>query len=139
MLKTGGWTMALFFCGGVLCAGAAMAAPPPWLYTAQQATAGLALYTQGCAMCHGAKLEGEAGPALTGPDFSAAGSGNTIGGIFTIIAQQMPATAPGSLTHAQDEDALAYILQQNGYPAGTTPLDYTTSLASTTPLVAPGK
>jgi len=134
MVKTGGWTMALF-----LCAGAAMAGPPPALYTAQQATAGQALYTQDCAMCHGAKLEGEAGPALTGSDFSSAGSDNTIGGIFSIIAQQMPASAPGSLTHAQDEDAMAYILQQNSYPPGTIPLDYTTSLASTTPLVAPGK
>ncbi len=48
----------------------------------------------------------------------------------------MPAGQPGSLTHEQYEDVFSYILQQNGYPAGTTKLYYTASLSSTVPLVS---
>ena len=132
MVKTGGWAIA----GLLLCAGAAMAGTPPALYTAQQAAAGEAIYAQDCAMCHGAGMQGQAGPALIGQGFASPGSDSTIAGIFSVIAQQMPASAPGSLTHAQDEEAMAYILKQNGYPAGSVPLDFNTSLASTAPLVS---
>jgi hypothetical protein len=34
----------------------------------------------------------------------------------------MPQDDPGSLTADQYDGAVAYILQQNGYPAGTIPL-----------------
>ena len=132
MLKSGGWAIA----GLLLGAGAAMAATPPALYTAQQAAAGAAVYAQNCAVCHGANLQGQAGPPLVGQSFAAPGSDSTIGGMFSVLAQQMPASAPGSLTHAQDEEAMAYILKQNGYPAGAVPLDFNTSLASTAPLVS---
>jgi hypothetical protein len=48
----------------------------------------------------------------------------------------MPASAPGSLTQTQYEDLMAYILKQNGYPAGSTALVYKDSLTSTVPLVS---
>ena len=41
----------------------------PALYTADQATAGAAVYGQACAACHGAQLEGVAAPALKGSAF----------------------------------------------------------------------
>lgn len=131
MLKTVGWAIA----GVWLCAGAAVAATPA-LYAAKQAADGATVYTQDCAMCHGVDLKGGAGPALIGQGFAAPGSDSTIGGVFSVLAQQMPATAPGSLTHAQDEDAMAYILQQNGYPAGAKPLDFEDSINSSAPLVS---
>jgi len=133
MVRGGGSAIA----GLLLCAGAAMAGTPPALYTAQQAAAGASIFAQTCAMCHGADMRGGAGPALIGQSFAAAGNDSTIGGVFSVLAQQMPASAPGSLTHAQDEDAMAYILKQNGYPAGATPLDFKTSLTSAAPLVSP--
>ncbi|MCB5944411.1 c-type cytochrome [Acidocella sp. KAb 2-4] len=115
---------------------AAQAGTPPALYTTAQANAGAPVYTQNCAMCHGADLKGVAGPALIGPSFPAAGSAATIGSVFTVLAQQMPAGQPGSLSHDQYADLMAYILSKNGYPAGSTALDYTASLSSKTPLVS---
>jgi mono/diheme cytochrome c family protein len=38
-------------------------------YSAEQAAQGEALFKQKCAVCHGAKLEGGAGPALAGNQF----------------------------------------------------------------------
>jgi hypothetical protein len=48
----------------------------------------------------------------------------------------MPAGAPGSLTHDQYTAIMAYILQKNGYPAGSTALDFTATQTSTVPLVS---
>ena len=91
-------------------------------YTAAQATAGAALYTAQCAMCHGDKLEGVSGPQLAGHDFITKWSGQTADDLRDVIATQMPLTSPGSLKPAEVMSVLAYILQQNKYPAGTTPL-----------------
>ncbi|GLR67325.1 hypothetical protein GCM10010909_20060 [Acidocella aquatica] len=122
--------------GLLLATVAAMAATPPALYTQTQATAGAAVFAQSCAMCHGADLKGVAGPALIGPTFAAAGNKYTVGSVFTEIAQQMPVSAPGSLSHDQYTDIMAYILSKNGYPAGTAALDYTAGMASTVPFVS---
>lgn len=135
MVKSSGGAIA----GLLLFAGTAMAGTPPALYTAQQATAGAGIYVQSCAMCHGADLQGGGGPALIGQGFASAGSDDTIGSVFSVITQQMPATAPGSLTHEQDEDEMAYILKQNGYPAGSTGLVYKDSMTSAVPLVSQEK
>ena len=122
--------------GLLLAAAAAGAATPPALYTQAQATAGAAVYATSCAMCHGADLKGQAGPALLGQAFAAPGNKYTVGSVFTEIAQQMPVSAPSSLTHEQYADIMAYILSKNGYPAGTVALDYTAGMASTEPLVS---
>ncbi|WP_297372386.1 cytochrome c [Acidocella sp.] len=116
-------------------ASSAMAAPPA-LYTADQAKAGAQVYDTNCAMCHGADLNGGAGPALAGQSFASAGAQKTVGAVFSQTTSMMPATQPGSLTHEQYEDVMAYILQQNGYPAGPTKLSYAATLGSSVPLVA---
>jgi mono/diheme cytochrome c family protein len=124
--------------GAALVAGsvtAALAAPPA-LYTADQAKAGADVFSQNCAMCHGADLSGAAGPALVGQAFASASNKYTIGSVFTEVAQQMPAGQPASLTHEQYEDVFAYILQQNGYPAGSAKLDYAKASSSTEALVS---
>ncbi len=118
---------------------AALAGAPPALYTAQQAGDGAQVYAQSCAMCHGADLKGGAGPAVIGQSFAAPGANATIGGVFTIIAQQMPATQPGGLSQAEYDNVMAYILKENGYPAGSAAFDYKTGLTSTTPLVSQEK
>jgi mono/diheme cytochrome c family protein len=91
-------------------------------YTADQAKAGAAIYTAQCSMCHGEKLEGISGPALAGNDFISKWNGQTADDLRDVIATQMPLTSPGSLKPAEVMSVLAYILQQNKYPAGTTPL-----------------
>ncbi len=114
----------------------AKAATPPALYTSAQATAGAGVFAQNCAICHGAALQGEAGPTLLGQSFASASNNYTVGAIFGEIAEQMPAGAPGSLSHDQYTQVMAYILSKNGYPAGTTALDYNASLGSSVPLVS---
>jgi mono/diheme cytochrome c family protein len=114
----------------------AKAASVPAIYTAAQATAGATVFSTNCAMCHGANLEGAAGPTLVGQSFAAAASNYTVGAIFGEIAQQMPAGNPGSLTHDQYAQVMAFILSKNGYPAGATALDYNVALGSSVPLVS---
>lgn len=122
--------------GVLLMAASAGAATPPALYTDAQATAGSTVFSDNCAMCHGADLTGAAGPALIGQAFAAPGSNYTVGAIFSEIAEQMPAGQPGSLSQTQYEQVMAYILKENGFPSGSTALNYKASLASTVPLVS---
>jgi mono/diheme cytochrome c family protein len=91
-------------------------------YSAAQAKDGLAVYTAQCAACHGANLEGSAGPSLAGDQFLARWSGKTASDLNDFISSLMPQTNPGGLTSTQYLGVLAYILQQNKYPAGSAPL-----------------
>jgi len=96
----------------------------PALYTADQATAGAAVYSQACAACHGAQMEGVAAPALKGSNFGemATAQGLTADALLDVIANTMPQSDPGSLKPDEYAAVTAYILQQNGYPAGATAL-----------------
>jgi polar amino acid transport system substrate-binding protein len=49
-------------------------------------------------------------------------TGQTADDLRDVIATQMPLTNPGSLKPDEVLSVLAYILQQNKYPAGSTPL-----------------
>lgn len=94
-------------------------------YTDAQAKAGAAVYSQECSVCHGSKLQGGAAPALVGPKFAASlkASYPTADKLYGFISSQMPVSNPGSLSKAQYEGALAFILAENGYPAGASALD----------------
>jgi len=111
---------------GLACATAisthSLGAQSTGVYTQAQASAGATLFTAQCSSCHGANLEGGAGPALAGSDFIQKWSGQTADDVYAIVSQQMPMTSPGSLSADQSLALIAYILQQNKYPAGDTPL-----------------
>lgn len=92
------------------------------VYTAAQAQSGATIYAAQCAVCHGAKLDGISGPPLAGPDFISKWSGSTADDLRDVIATQMPMTNPGSLKPGEVLDVLSYVLRQNHYPAGDTPL-----------------
>jgi polar amino acid transport system substrate-binding protein len=96
----------------------------PTLYTAEQATAGAAVYAQSCAACHGAQMEGVAAPALKGSAFGemATAQSLTAQALLDVVANTMPQSDPGSLKPEEYNAVSAYILQQNGYPAGTAAL-----------------
>ena len=100
------------------------AAAPPAVYTTDQAAAGASVYAQSCAVCHGPALEGIAAPALKGDAFHemAAAQSLTADSLLTVTALTMPQSNPGTLTPEQYNQVVAYILQENGYPAGNTPL-----------------
>ncbi|HVW73554.1 MAG TPA: cytochrome c [Rhizomicrobium sp.] len=93
------------------------------VYTADQATQGKAIFADKCATCHGADLTGaEMAPPLVGAAFLGNWAGQSAGDLFTRIHTTMPANDPGSLNNAQVAQVLAYILQVNQFPAGSTAL-----------------
>lgn len=96
----------------------------PALYTEAQANAGAAVYAQSCAACHGSQLEGVAAPALKGAPFGdmANAQSLTVDSLLDVIINTMPQSDPGSLKPEDYAAVTAYILQQNGYPAGAAPL-----------------
>ncbi len=106
------------------------------LYTPAQAAAGAKVYAESCARCHGADLSGVSGPALKGADLAASGAQGklTVGDIFKYTRNMMPAGNPGSLTYDQYVDVMAFILRENGNPAGSAPLSYSVALHSNDPI-----
>jgi mono/diheme cytochrome c family protein len=106
----------------------------PALYTAAQATTGMGKFIGNCAMCHGAKLQGISGPSLKGPNFASEKANFSVSDVFTIVSQNMPATNPGSLEHDDYVEIMAYLLQENGYPAGSIALTFDTASQSKVPL-----
>lgn len=106
---------------GILVAGAAprAAASGKAYYTAAQAASGAKLYAQSCSRCHGESLEGVSGPALKGPSMQGS---QEIADIYGFVSLQMPAGAPGSLSASAYAAIMAFILQENGYPAGNVAL-----------------
>jgi mono/diheme cytochrome c family protein len=117
----------------------ASAASVPALYTADQARAGERKYADDCAQCHGGALEGQSGPALKGKLFASVKTGFTVGDILNFMAVNMPATQPGSLSHDDYTDIMAYVLAQNGFPAGATALNFAGGAQSKVPLLYHGK
>ncbi|MBD5635800.1 MAG: cytochrome c, partial [Candidatus Eremiobacteraeota bacterium] len=95
----------------------------PALYTVPQAHAGAAVYRQYCIQCHGADLQGTAGPAVAGTEFLNSAKGNrwSMSDLRTTVVENMPFSNPGSLTQKQYADVMAFLLASNCYPAGTTP------------------
>lgn len=108
---------------------------PPALYTDDQATAGKQVFLSNCAMCHGPNLEGRAGPALKGASFATPQAHFTVGDVFKIVSQNMPAPAPGTLAHDDYVKIMSFLLQQNGYPSGGTPLDFDSAAKSKVKLI----
>jgi alcohol dehydrogenase (cytochrome c) len=97
-------------------------AKPNGGYTEAQAARGATVYTQYCVACHGASLQGESGPALTGQVLRAAYGGGTAAQLYDFISRQMPQNAPASLKQWQYLDVTAYVLSRNGMAAGSTSL-----------------
>jgi alcohol dehydrogenase (cytochrome c) len=91
-------------------------------YTAEQASRGATVYTQYCAQCHGANLQGEAGTPLMGRTFLQAYGAGTAAQLYDFLSRQMPLNAPGSLSQPQYLDVTAFILERNGLPPGAAPL-----------------
>ena len=89
-------------------------------YTSEQAARGAAVYTQYCAVCHGANLQGEAGTPLMGRTFLQAYGSGTAAQLYDFLSRQMPLNAPGSLSQQQYVDVTAFILARNGLPPGAT-------------------
>ena len=99
--------------------------PREGLYSVHQAQAGRLAYGTYCSNCHGVDLMGPQAP-LKGPAFLSLGrdNGMTIGTFFDFIVRDTPAGRVDSLSHDEYLAIMAYILSQNGYAAGRSPLRF---------------
>ena len=89
------------------------------VYTDAQADRGAGQYTQHCAMCHGAALEGNGeSPPLIG-QFIPNWAGTTLDELYDKVSVTMPLNAPGTLRPAIAADILAFLLKSNNFPAGS--------------------
>jgi mono/diheme cytochrome c family protein len=96
----------------------------PVPFTAEQANRGERIYLQQCAECHGRELWDGAASPLAGSDFRAVWSAEdkTLYDLYYVTWSTMPVTAEGTLSPVAMAALLAYMLQENGYPAGERPL-----------------
>ena len=102
-------------------------------YTEEQAATGAKSYAQSCAQCHGANLEGGARPVLKGASWQQLYGGAKLLTVWGEIKGPMAQYAGTTFTTQESLDLLAYLLQQNGLPAGPQPLADTRELSDTIP------
>ena len=104
------------------------------IYTEAQAARGKKLYVTSCAACHQEGLQGaDLAPPLKGDDFLLPWSSLSVNDLFERVEKTMPGDAPGSLSPQVDADIVAYLLQQNKFPAGSEELKAdTTALKAVT-------
>ena len=87
-------------------------------YTEAQADRGKQIFEKSCATCHGPALAGANGPSLRGDRFLKAWDFRTVDMLFTKIRDTMPPNAFNSVNNDMKLDLIAFLLQQNGFPAG---------------------
>jgi mono/diheme cytochrome c family protein len=120
------FTFAALACTAIALAGAASAASANGWYTQEQAQRGQQYFNNYCAQCHRPDLTGAEGPALVGDAFLKQWSNKPLEGLFSFEHSNMPATNPGSLPDDTMWTITAFILQKNGFPAGSLSLDQQT-------------
>lgn len=94
------------------------------VYTVEQAHRGGEIYARSCAMCHGADLAGTYEISPLKGRFLANWNHAPVGRLYDYVSRAMPQMAPGSLSPDQNVAVVAYLLQQNGMPAGPKPLPH---------------
>lgn len=78
------------------------------------------MYSENCAECHGANLQGISGPKLTGSAFRKKFA--SADKLYDFVSKQMPLSSPGSLSKKQYVDVTAFLLSKNGEKPGRKPL-----------------
>lgn len=135
----GRWvSTAVLGAAGLLALSAAAGGKQSISFTGAQARQGQSYFARSCAACHGANLEGGAGPALAGPNFKTLNSKvhATVGDVFTYMTSNMPLNTPASLPHDQYVAIMAYILNKNGFKPGSKALTFPAATSSKSPIVA---
>ncbi|NKW71888.1 cytochrome c [Rhodobacteraceae bacterium R_SAG10] len=101
------------------------------VYTEEQANRGKAAHRGTCTRCHGRRLNGAGEPDMEpAPDIARIGflqrwDGQSVATLFAFVHTTMPPSNPGFLSDQDYLDAIAYIFQVSGMPAGDSelPLD----------------
>ena len=114
---------------GVAIAAAQQQPAGTTVYTAEQATIGQSAFQVTCARCHQPDLRGSnEAPPLAGANFMSAWRGRSTNELFNKIASSMPPDNPRSLPEQAVTSIVAYILRQNGAPAGAQPFTVATAV-----------
>jgi alcohol dehydrogenase (cytochrome c) len=111
-------TVALALSAMACCAAGPGHADGTGWFTAEQVGVGRTEYGQKCAVCHGSQLQGTGAPALRGRSFDLQWNRKTLGDFYAYVHKQMPLGYPETLKAQEYADIVAYILAQNGLPAG---------------------
>jgi mono/diheme cytochrome c family protein len=94
-------------------------------YTAGQAVRGQEAYRRGCVSCHGEDLQGVAGTnaaVLAGDRFIERWREDDLSELFHFLQISMPSRAAGTMTDDAKLDVMAYLLQANRFPEGSSEL-----------------
>jgi len=93
------------------------------VYTDAQAERGHVAYQQSCIGCHREDLRGDStAPSLVGESFMFLWGDMEVGELVARAQKVMPPERPGSLPAQTYTDIVAFILQKNAFPAGSTDL-----------------
>jgi hypothetical protein len=95
------------------------------IYNQAQAKQGLATYDRKCATCHDG---GTMGPELWGENFLTAWADKDLLALYMRMKDTMPEDNPGSMTEAETLGVVAFVLQQNEFPAGDRPIESSSQL-----------
>jgi mono/diheme cytochrome c family protein len=95
------------------------------VYTEAQAARGQEAYRQECAGCHLESLGGaDMAPGLVGEAFQKQWTDLTVGDLFERIRISMPQDSPAHLSRQTYVDIVAYILNANNFPPGSSELTH---------------
>jgi cytochrome c len=119
-----GFSMVLVSCGGASSSTSSTSITTSSTITtpvsyAQYSSAGQTVYVKSCASCHGDQGQGTKAPAIIGSNASLS-KYNTAKGLLDKISTTMPMSAPGTLSHQEYLQLLAYILSGNKLVAPNT-------------------
>ncbi len=84
------------------------------VFTEAQVESGKGVYESTCSACHRMREYRQVLRAF---------QNNSVMVLWDMLVSSMPADNPGSLADSEYTDIIAYILSEQGYPAGDTPLD----------------
>lgn len=107
------------------------------VFTEQQAARGAITFSASCSRCHSSNPNGgEEGRRLAGDPFWQSYRESTVDHLLDFVSKNMPNGAPGSLSARDYADLVAFILSQNGLPAG--PAELTKDSAAGIQIIAKG-
>jgi mono/diheme cytochrome c family protein len=96
----------------------------PPRFTEAQAAKGKTAYNATCAVCHGSTMRnGAYATPLAGEYFKTKWSHGSVRALFDRARTTMPPSQPGSLPADTYANIIAYILQANGFKAGSVPMN----------------
>lgn len=118
--------LGLCFCGAAIISLQPLQAQQKYViwdgaYTAAQAERGKEAYGKHCSGCHGTDAKGGKATPLTGDLFMMHWEAKTVEQLFHKVRDTMPRGTPAATQSVSENDKLdiiAYVIQQNGFPAG---------------------